>query len=104
MARKVVSFLEVLFWITAHPRFCRSLASIDSREETPMTRPACKFATVVARPGCSVSVCDHGLLHVAIGAVTLRLSSDSFEPIVEALREALAELQRADAALQGGWH
>lgn len=64
-----------------------------------MSRPACKLASVVSKPACSVFVCEHGLLHVAVGAMTLRLSSESLEPIVEVLNEALAELRRADAAM-----
>jgi hypothetical protein len=60
---------------------------------------ACKLASVVSKPACSVFVCEHGLLHVAVGSMTLRLSSDALAPIVAVLNEALTELQRADAAL-----
>jgi hypothetical protein len=66
-------------------------------------RPHCKLASVVTQPSCSVSVCNHGVLHVTIGAVTLRLSSHAFPSVVEVLDQALTELRRADAAVNG-WH
>jgi hypothetical protein len=65
-----------------------------------MTRSACKLAPVVVRPSCSVSVCNHGLLHVTIGPVTLHIASNALEPILETLTEARAALQQANAATQ----
>jgi hypothetical protein len=65
-----------------------------------MAKAGCKLATVVARQGCSVCVCDHGILHVTIGSVTLRISEDSLEPIAAVLNHAVSEIRRADAAMR----
>jgi hypothetical protein len=55
----------------------------------------CKLTTLVSRSGCSVCVCGHGVVHVTIGSVTLRLPGESLQGVASVLDEAVHELRRS---------
>jgi hypothetical protein len=65
-----------------------------------MSKRDCVLATVVERSGCSVCICNHGILHVTLGSVTVRMNSDSLEPVAAVFADAVSEMRRADAALR----
>jgi hypothetical protein len=55
----------------------------------------CKRTTLVSRSGCRVCVCGHGVVHVSIGSVTLRLRGESLQSVASVLDEAVHELRRS---------
>jgi hypothetical protein len=61
-----------------------------------MDGAGCKLTTLVSRSGCSVCVCGHGLVHVTIGSVTVRLPGESLRCVAAVLDEAVHELRRAE--------
>jgi len=65
-----------------------------------MSDHRCGLATILERPGCSICICRHGIVHVTIGSVTVRVSADSLEPLAAMLTAGVAEIQRADYAMR----
>jgi hypothetical protein len=55
----------------------------------------CRLEILASLPGCSVSLCEHGTVHLAIGAVTLQLQRDSLPHLAELLAHASQAARRA---------
>jgi hypothetical protein len=61
----------------------------------------CKLEVLAALPGCSVSLCEHGTVHLAIGAVTLQLQ---LEALAQLLTRAAAAARIAPASSAESLH
>jgi hypothetical protein len=57
----------------------------------------CKLEVLAALSGCSVSLCEHGTVHLAIGAVTLQLQREALSPLAQMLTHAAAAARLAPA-------
>jgi len=64
----------------------------------------CKLEVLAALPGCSVSLCEHGTVHLVIGAVTLQLQRHALTPLAELLAHAAAAARLAPASTVESLH
>ena len=69
-----------------------------------MSEKNCKLDVLAALPGCSVSLCEHGTVHLAIGAVTLQLQRQALTPLAELLTHAAAAARHAPASAAESMH
>ncbi len=58
----------------------------------PTTTGNCRQRVVAAGRTCRVSLCDHGIVYVDVGALTLRLSPEQLASTADTLSAACAEL------------
>jgi len=54
----------------------------------------CRLRTLSDEPGCRIDACEHGLLHVTLGAVTLRLAPAEAARLRRGLGAATSRLDR----------
>jgi hypothetical protein len=66
------------------------------REESEMdTTGSCEFETLAEGHACRVERCAHGMIHVSIGGVTLRLQASHCYDLTRTLRAASARIDAA---------
>ncbi len=58
----------------------------------------CRRRQVADGKTCSVSTCDHGIVHVNLGAISLRVNARQLRETVDTLQEALLALESEPAA------
>jgi hypothetical protein len=56
----------------------------------PTTR--CDHATIARQGNSHVTRCEHGVIHVSLGAVSLRLSEEQFQGVARLFEEAAEAL------------
>ena len=66
-----------------------------------MRADGCTHRTLAAGECCRVDHCDHGTLHVTLGAVTLRLTAEQLRDVAATL-EAAAQGLLASAPIARG--
>lgn len=54
----------------------------------------CEFETLAEGHGCRVERCSHGVIHVTVGGVTLRLEARQCYDLTRTLRAAAARVER----------
>ncbi|MDJ0790256.1 MAG: hypothetical protein QNK05_25975 [Myxococcota bacterium] len=63
-----------------------------------MDSDSCRPVLLARRRSGKVQMCEHGTVHVSLGAVTLRLRAEQLQDLSSLLDEATARLPHADAA------
>lgn len=63
-----------------------------------MADGSCRMRVLADRPGCRVDLCEHGHLHVNLGAVCLRLRPREFEALRLTLNEAALDTRPTENA------
>lgn len=57
-----------------------------------MSERPCRLRTLAREPGCRIDACEHGHVHLSLGAVTLRLRPDELDRLHRAVATAVAGL------------
>jgi hypothetical protein len=58
-----------------------------------VTRDGCTPRELAAGRGCRVDACDHGTVHLTVGALTLRLSPEQLADLAATLAAAAERIE-----------
>lgn len=65
-------------------------------------KDACRHDLIAREGGSHVTRCEHGMVHVSLGAVSLRLSEEQFRGVARLFGEAAEALPAAGPVMRAG--